>query len=401
MVISSWYYNKVKTISPYAQYFPSPNSDYGAWDFILGTPSWSISQLRRDHLRSLVSLQDDLTISLHDPKTGAWTKWLRFYGGFKTDDVACAYDIHRQVLDNEIVIESDYPDYEMNWDAARLIGAVIESRGFKPMYYFSGGKSIHIHVFIDFQAFLDIPAFMQDDIVATFKYKSRFVKSFMEWVRNLFITSWGTNARKFDTAFIKAKHLVRMELSRNKNGFKTFLGYTYKDLSPIPQVCNERNRIKPSIGAIELSRPNDFTEMVEEFLSKHKFLKIDKKHRRRDQSLHSFFAEAEGAEEKLPACVEYILSSDFGLVGDGFQRASFILANELKRFFGQDAAMELIKEWNERMGCPVRDPELEYRILSTKEYTMTCDYVHKFLEELGIKKYRGFCTRKVFKSAQA
>jgi hypothetical protein len=227
------------------------------------------------------------------------------------------------------------------------------------------------------------------------KYKGNrtaFRAAFMEWLRSKMITCWDTQARTFDAGLVKATHLIRCELSKNKLGYKTFLGYTYKDVSPIPYVCNEANRIYPQLGKLVLSSPHNPQELIEEFAAS-----LDLKTRKsRNLHLNRTLDEWTGqGQEQVRACVKVILSDEFKNAGDGFARGMFILVNELKRLLGEREAQIVVSDWNERMGSPLLQKEIDYR-LKLKGYSLSCDYIHTFLKEIGIDVSEK-CKGKVYK----
>jgi hypothetical protein len=334
---------------------------------------------------------NELKIAVKDKDTGAWSKWTNFYGGLSHQEYLTAYDIHRGMCYNEIVIESDYPDYYENYDAARIIGELIESKGFIPHYYYSGNKSVHIHVFLDFDSFLDINLILRESLLQKYKTKSAFMKSFMIWIRGKMIGCWDTGLRKFDTDLIKDTHLIRCEGSKNKLGFKTFLGYTFKDLSMIPYVCNEINRIYPSIGDIRLSKPHNMHDLVEEFIRDVESSTKIKRLKHKNMGLHEWLNPGE-----LRGCIKYILCDDFKKFSDGYRRAAFILSNEIKKTLGAEQAVILVNEWNAKLGFPLTDKELMV-ILNNKVYSLSCDYVHKFLKSLGCNDIDEKCDGKIYK----
>jgi hypothetical protein len=196
--------------------------DFETWDYISGDfyKGMSIAVDRYYYLLDL-DFQHPLKLAFRDPITNNWTKWGTFpgllwetepnsYGGFKYSRVTAAVDVHRSVMPNEIVIESDYPTYEENYDAARLIGKIIEDKGFQPLYYYSGNKSVHIHIFFDWDCMKQLDSIMQDQLKTIFDgSKLKFKRKFIEWLRTKMITCWDTNARKFDTDLIRATHLIR------------------------------------------------------------------------------------------------------------------------------------------------------------------------------------------------
>jgi len=145
--------------------------DYKAWDYHWGDSNMSIATQRYFHLLKLSELSDsEMKLSFRDIETNKWTKWANFFK-YKVSELQSAYDIHRSLLRNEIVIESDYPNYEENYDATRLIGAILEGKGFKPSYYYSGNKSIHIHIYFDFRCLLKLDKQTQDKILEKFSSK--------------------------------------------------------------------------------------------------------------------------------------------------------------------------------------------------------------------------------------
>jgi hypothetical protein len=271
----------------------------------------------------------------------------------------------------------------------RIVGAILEKKGFMPHYYYSGNKSIHIHVYLDWESILLSGKFQRTGVSSRFNNSTdRFKSEFLRWLRELMISCWGTRARQFDEDLIRATHLIRAELSKNKLGYKTFLGWSYLDVPPLPIICNEDNGQYPEIGAIQLSRPEDPEKLVSEF-----FLHLDtsakKAHNtRKVQPLEGF---SPRRPTKLRECVKFILSDEFKGAGDGMSRGMFILVNELKRSFGKDMALTILQDWNQRMGNTIREGDIYYR-LSLKEYTLSCDYIHRFLQEIGIdasKKCQG------------
>jgi len=340
-----------------------PDKDWKLFDYILGNLEMSIATDRYYYLYD-INRKNTIKIALMDRETKFWTKWDPFPGSLVNyGQLEMAIDVHRSILDNEIIIESDYPKYEDNYEAAKIIGSILEKNGFTPLYYYSGNKSIHIHVFIDWTPF--------------FQIEDR--KEFMLWLRTKMINCWDTNVRQFDTDLINANHLIRCELSKNKRGYKTFLGYSHKDMSFVPYVCNEENRVYPQLGKIKLSCPNNPQVLIEDFLKYKK--KKDKEKKIRDNNISTM---PKYDNSKMRKCVELILNDDFKKYGDGFSRGSFILISELRRIMDEGKALEIAKDWNIRMGSPLKDRDIEYRF-KRKVYTFSSASIEKFLGGLGIK----------------
>jgi len=367
-------------------FIATENENFETWDYIIGNVYLSILEKRYSYLWKIHNFSNPIKIALRDPQNDYWTKWVSFPGPL-TDyrGVTEAIDVHRSILKNEIIIESDYPTYEENYEAAKVIGRIVEKKGFQPLYYYSGNKSIHVHVFFDWGCLKTLNSEIKERILQKFNVIG-FQKRFIEYLRAKMISCWDTNVKKFDEDLIKSTHLIRCELSKNKMGYKTFLGYTYRDMSFIPYVCNEQNRIYPELGEIKLSSPPKIQELVEEFIDE-----IDIKEKREKVRQRNWTPRNSDAPKKIRECVKAILNEDFKKFGDGFQRGMFILLNELRRAMGDTQARIIINDWNARMGFPIKDKEIEYR-MGIKNYSLSCGYIHDFLKEIGIdisKKCKG------------
>ena len=348
---------------------------------------------RYHHILNLEQLDDSvLKIACHDPTSNAWTKWQPFpYNLWDCTGWQTSYfsrfkwlypiDAHRSLSTNEIVIESDYPEFEDNVAASRIIGGVLEHQGFQPMYYYSGNKSIHIHVYFDWTCLHSVDRLLADQVRNQYHgNRDIFRKDFIKWLRTMILDCWDMDLRDFDKDLIRANHLIRTELSRHRLGFKTFLGYSSKSLGPIPIVCNEENGVVPELGELRLSTPRDPQRLIEEFYQS--LQEKDKKAKLK--RMYSLTKWVDSGPEKLRPCVSQLMSKEFKEKKDGSKRAMFILANELKRIMGIETARILINDWNESIGGAVKREDIEYR-LNQKNYTLTCAYIHGFLEEVGLK----------------
>lgn len=365
--------------------------NFELWEYIFGNLQMSIAMDRYYYLENL-NKKNSIKIALMDPETKYWTKWVSFPGPlwqnnqYGSSGLNAAVDVHRSILPNEIIVESDYPTYEENYEAAKFIGAILEHKGFTPHYYYSGNKSVHIHIFLDWNILNTMHWDEKNQKAKELKesiYSPRdFKKNFINWLREKMISCWDTKAYDFDEDLIRASHLIRAELSKNKKGFKTFLGYTYKDMSFVPYVCNEKNRIYPRLGRIRLSQPYCIKELIEEFqenaLAKIKIQKIQKKNKPLSKWINTH------GKKELRDCVKVILSDDFSKAKDGFKRGMFFLVNELREVFGDEVARTIANDWNQRMGNPIKQSEIDYRF-KIKHYTFTNDRINNFLKEIGMK----------------
>jgi len=346
-------------------FIANQNTNYKIWDYILGNLKMSIATDRYYYLDNLNNKQK-LKIALMDRENNHWTKWGEFPGPLLSNKHnGVAVDVHRSMMGNEIVIESDYPEYIDNFEAAKIVGSMLEGKGFTPHYYYSGNKSIHIHVFLDWGCMSGIELW---------KDVKKFKKDFIIWLRTEMISCFGTNIREFDKDLIKATHLIRCELSKNKKGYKTFIGYTHNDLSFVPYICNEDNRIYPRLGKIKLSNPNCTNELLDRFFAK----------KEKTKPTPTSHFNPDDCPGEVRQSVGRLLSDDFKEVSDGKQRAMFIIVSELRRVMGDDEAKPMVNDWNLRMGSPILQSEIDYRF-TKKAYTLSNKYINDFMEEVGMK----------------
>ncbi len=378
-----------------------PQDDWKGWDFLVGTPDQSIIINRFNHLRRLDEMSENtLQIAAKDiTNPDGWTKWVSFPGLLRqivkdtwewngrnyhryNNSLSTVYDIHRSILKNEIVIESDYPTYEQNAEAMKTFGQILEHYGFVPNYYYSGNKSIHTNIFLDFDWFADnVDGLLIDQVKQIYSTESTFIKAVMNWLRGYLISGFGTEIRTFDPQFIKSdRKMIRSELSRNKLGYKTFIGYGWKDISPIPPISNEINQIYPRLGEIKLSQPSNPNKIISEFLAERTKSKKIKAIKQRE-SLGRWL---DKKQEGLRDCIKFILSDSFKVGGDGKKRAIWILINDLKRLYGTETAFNMVKEWRDKVGCEFTDEQIRYR-LNTQDYYLSCNYIHEFIRSLGFK----------------
>jgi hypothetical protein len=400
------------------KYIAFRDEDYSLWDYICGDIyskqkkfegiykngeyGKSIVVNRYSYLYELNEMNNGLKISFRDIEKNKWTKRrdfpeLMYYDNYNdwgscSSSITPIIDVHRSMLSNEVVIESDYPTYEENWDASIVIGKILEEKGFSPIYYYSGGKSIHIHIFFDWNVMCVYDDLIMEQLKTFFNgSKLRFKKKFIKWLREKMISCWGTKIKKFDTDLMNETHYIRAELSKNKKGFKTFMGYSYKDLNMFPPVCNEKNKLYPKLAEIKLSIPNDPYSLMEEFIESLKVETKKEKLIRKNYSLNKWF----GGEKQLRNCVKIIYNESFAKYNDGIKRGMFILVNELRKTFGDEKAKDMIYSWNEKMGDKISKSEIDYR-LKNKIYNLSCKYIHNFLKEFGIKLGND-CNRKIYK----
>jgi len=370
------------------------------WNYLLGDVHFgrSIATERLERLHELERMNGhELTIALHEFTEDRFTTWHPLGGHtdknrewfyWDTQALLTAPDLHRAIIENEIVVESDYATYEENAEACRFAGKIFEGKGFQPHYYYSGSRSVHMHLYIDWACLLTLDNNLQEKVVARFVTRAMFVKKFMDWLRTLFTTCYGTNARQFDRGLAKGKHLIRCELSRNKRGHKTFLGYTYKDIPPFPIIANEDTGILPELGELRLSSPPCIQELIEEFLQADDLAHQKAITARKERAL-SYYLNPD-QDNQLKGCAAFVLSDEFAQAKDGFKRAAYLLTNELRRVHGPKAE-EMILDWNARMGAKCRDQDLQWRCAQEKVYHVSHEALHELLTIAGFPDPEAIC----------
>lgn len=335
-------------------------------DFHQGKHGESIASDRYYNLLYLAYEYKDLKIAFRDSDSTKFTTWKSFWE-YKHNDLLNAVDVHREILPNEIIVESDYPEYERNWEAARVIGNILETKGFSPLYYFSGNKSIHIHCFIDENVFRQLPSDLVEELEFKFVTKNKFLKTFYEHLRKKIQNCWDLSYKDFDKQIKATAHLIRAEGSKNKLTYKTFIGYSYKDIPLFPIITSKETGVYPKVGKKVLSHPNNILELIEEMLA------VKKVKRKIQCTLN-----ASGISKNA----EFILSDEFIKKGDCAKRGLFILINELKKCKNNDDIFNLVSVWNSKLPTPFRDEELKYRINRDQIYNLSQEYIDTALEEI-------------------
>jgi hypothetical protein len=298
-----------------------------------------IGELRKEVLRNLpITKYDSFLMACKDSVTGAWTEWKPMIYNFPL-----AIDLHRSILACEIVVESDFLEYEKNVLLMQEVGKVLEAKGWVLHYFYSGSKSIHAHLFLSFdKAFSGCDQQLLKTATSYYVNEKRFVKEFMEFVREQVLKGGMLNLDFFDKQLIRCSHLIRMQLSKNKKGFKTFIGKTWKDLSMIAPVRDwTNNRFPDACTKFELSVPNDFDALLSKFVRKIGSEKKKKKLESVQLGLMGF------SSASVKPCVQKILGDVFV---DGRKRLMFVLVNELKKSKKLGEVEGLVKRW-----CEVND----------------------------------------------
>ena len=342
----------------------------------------SISLNRTAHLESLGEMDTNLQVSLHN--NGYWSKWDRFPmpRTLNHSDVELCADVHRRICDFEIVCESDYPLYSENVESIRFVGSLLESLGYKCHYYYSGGKGIHIHIFIDYSQF---EPFMEEFSPKISKYikdeqdfKNKFIRFEREYIFGL------QTKYILDEQLIGGKHLIRSELSMHKNGCKSFLGYTFKDITPFEYQCNLDTMLYPEIATFANIPDNEMVhrakwtkyvnpkDKLEQFMN---YL-ISQSNQRRISSNTTF------NPTEMRYLVKQLYERTDKYSEDGKKRVMFVLVNELKNCYPKNKAREMLLGWNDRLGKPFEANFLDYHLNREIAYKLTNKYIEKVIKEV-------------------
>jgi hypothetical protein len=335
----------------------------------------NISLMRRNEINLLpFTPYCSFEISCHDPVINKWTK--RNYNLQKFDQ---AVDVHRGMLSNEIVVESDFDSYEKNVDKMRVYGKFLESLGWKAHYFYSGNKSVHLHLFLDFnRVFVECDQELLKQCTSYYKTEKGFIKGFMEFLREMLITNDLLGVKGFDKSLVKSTHLIRCNLSKNKLGFKTFLGYSFVDLSFVPFIVNWDNGFFPKMcERYECSVPSNFDVILSRYLSSKVKGKKKSKENRKSYSLFSF------DEGCLKPCVNKICTTEFV---DGRKRLLFVLVNELKKVKSKEEVKILVSGWCVLNGIVFSDCLFDF-LWGNKDYRLGCKFLSSLFVEIGC----GFC----------
>jgi hypothetical protein len=357
------------------------------WKYILGNKGISIARSRENHLYELFDRDSSLKVASRDIDTNEWTKW-KPLPQFNATILSYGYDIHRSMLKNEIVIESDYEDYAKNVEATKYISKLIQSKGYTPHIYYSGSKSLHVHVFLDYTCLDKLYFDVKQDIMQKFDSFDKFKEEYITWMREQLITCFGLEIYAFDKALIKSSHLIRAEMSRNKRGFKTFLGYNFLDIPNEPIICNLETKEYPNIAtysvpisaneySVKESFASDFEDNIKDFLQYY-----DKILRERNMSSKIKPHSTEYSPFLRPS-IKLMLDTDKFKMEDGKKRGLFILANELKQVYPPEQCMDILHNWNVKLGSPFNENDLKIRVYGKNVYKLTTNYINTFVKELG------------------
>lgn len=350
------------------------------FDYMLGSDPLtdSIAYQRDYRLLELSNLRfnfDKGEIRVAYVNNGKFSEWIPYFKwGKNFDHVLFEEELHRDLLPYELVFETDYDRYEDNFEAARKIARMLQAHGVIPNIYYGGNKSVHIHWFFDMKNLTKVPEELQKEVVDKFKHKYLFIRKFNSFLFET-VQQWLPDI-KLDSQIVPGKHLIRCELSKNKLGYKTFIGYDYKDISSIPPIRNFENGLRPELGEIK------FSSTLHDELLLREFLKWESKNK--SKSRHSNVDLSEFVSKDLinSDIVKFFESQQFFDIGDGCKRALFALTGIYKRALPYDVALQKLLWWNDHIHKPFNRNEIEYRLRNENGLQVTEKYLRNLKEEL-------------------
>jgi hypothetical protein len=78
-------------------------------------------------------------------KKSSWTKWTPFS---EWNFHSLGYPTNREIHPCEIIIETDFPEKEKNFEFINQVEAILKNRGLSFQTWFSGNKSYHLHFIV-------------------------------------------------------------------------------------------------------------------------------------------------------------------------------------------------------------------------------------------------------------
>jgi hypothetical protein len=195
-------------------------------------------------------LNDNIWVAYCDK--GNWTKWhrLKDWKRYFPDKPYA----HRQILPNEIVIESDFPTVQDNFEFAENICSVLKDKLISHSVWFSGNKSYHIHIL-----------FVQNSNT----------EQKLAWVESIIGKE---NCSVIDKSNLNKKHLILAENAVNyKSGNrKTLLSHFGYWLNLFPEMESKVKQDKPIEWVLREPFIPEFGCPIIEFALNHKLPEGDR-----------------------------------------------------------------------------------------------------------------------------
>jgi len=373
--------------------FTSPGEETYWWD---GEPIYKENEsvgFHRMWFLDGLSQEAEFSVALQSQE-GYWTKRVE-WRKLGHDKMLHAYTIHRTLLHNELVFDFDAKEYVDNVKNLKKIYPLMESLGYVPYIFYSGNKGLHVHFFLDYKILAqELDMELQLRIRRHFANKVTFIKQLTKYLATKL--NWFYVSYEIDGSLNHKNHLIRTAGSLNKQGFKTFLGYTPEDVPLIAPIFNLKNRQYPrfpfhhgcySDSEIKYSVPKDIVKICEQFILEKKIGKIEAK----NKSLKDFFTPTTtGKFQQFTPCIQFFESQEYGNMQECRKRVLFILASHHSK---SSDLLGTLRNWNRIfLGGYLR----EDLILNTVKNTtgkVGCTYIKEILGSLGKSDVCKGCSR--------
>ena len=266
-----------------------------------------------------------LRIALHGAPKSRWV-----YTTVSERDRTLDYN-HRNVLENEVVLDFDNEDIETNYREMTDVSEKLRSKGIKHSVWFSGGRGYHIHVlWAGVESFKD----------------RRLIKEIIhDYISFGYI---------LDTQVIH-NHLIRMEWGLYEKKFQDDIVKT-----PLYHIEDHfvENEIPSSIVSVYVNKRLRALAPAKRRLPK---------------------------RTDVPPCVKYFLSDKFVGKKDGRRRALFIVASH-NRDMERTELFKFLRSLSLRLGCTTTDAAYLWSVVNSVKASSShigCRYRHSILKELG------------------
>ncbi len=319
-------------------------------------------------------------IELTVKENGHFRRWLPFTAAQKYLNFP---EVHRGVLNWELVFDVDLKDLKQNLIGARKVAARLRLKEIPYWAFYSGGKSIHIHIFLN-------PAVELPEEIAT-KMEERQEPNLWYNFRNYL--AWrllGELRKEFAVDSLKLvsrRTMIRACGSQHQGtGFcKVYLGSSVRD---IPRALD-------GLKEFQISEPREvpqdyFPEEIREwqFTGWKKYL-LD--YLKKPRRLYLPKREIKGKLRNMP-CLEYLLSHR---LPDGWHRTVNLAAMRLKYQMSEQEVLKRLREFNRKNGNPVRDSYIKAQVRYAFRYkgTLRCKFARGILQDAGLLSLCEGCRR--------
>lgn len=302
-------------------------------------------------LQELSKIQEQILVC-HRPagRSGWWDRCLFLSEEY---DANKEYN-HRSILRNEIIIEYDDDNKEINKQLTDKIISRLKEDNISYSKYFSGNKSVHVHLLVDVNGVMNLSLL-----------KNAFIRYYTQNAR------WGT--KEDDILPLPDMGLCGDRLIRMEGGVHEKTG-NHKEHLYTTTGYGELNKIPQPVW--------DLYDKMYERVLKWKSTKMSK--------------EVANSEQ-----VKLILDTvRFNKYGDGRERALFILIHMLKDHYkekfpdnereGKKALADFLSTWyKSSKGHKLTNIDVYNKVCYhyNRNYNMSIVYINTFLEELGITEY--------------